>query len=81
MVNFYPITQKSQKFVLWLVLSGNFWLESDKKFEEKLTGGLEMRNLANFHQSTWKSLNWDFDRILLSKVENIWAWNWQGSYV
>ena len=31
-------------------------LESDAKFEEKLTFGLEsnMRNLANFHQSTWK---------------------------
>ena len=30
--------------------------ESDAKFEEKLTCGLEnnMRNLANFHQSTWK---------------------------
>ena len=36
-------------------------LESDAKFEEKLTCGLEnnMRNLANFHQSTWKSQNWD----------------------
>ena len=31
-------------------------IESDGKFEEKLTCGLEnnMRNLANFHQSTWK---------------------------
>ena len=31
-------------------------LKSDAKFEEKLTCGLEnnMRNLANFHQSTWK---------------------------
>ena len=30
-------------------------LESDAKFEEKLTFGLEnnMRNLANFDQSTW----------------------------
>ena len=29
-------------------------LESDAKFEEKLTRGLEnnMRNVANFHQST-----------------------------
>ena len=34
-------------------------LESDAKFEEKLTCGLEnnMKNLANFHQSTWKSQN------------------------
>ena len=47
-------------------------LKSDPKFEEKLTCGLEndMRNLANFHQSTRKSRNWDFDGILLSKVEN-----------
>ena len=58
-------------------------LESDAKFEEKLTCGLEnnMKNLANFHQSTWKSQNWDFDGILLSKVENVWAENLQGSYV
>ena len=48
-------------------------LKSDAKFEEKLTCGLEndMRNLANFHQSTRKSRNWDFDGILLSKVENV----------
>ena len=32
-------------------------LASDTKFEEKMTCGLEndMRNTANFHQSTWKS--------------------------
>ena len=41
-------------------------LKSDVKFEEKLTCGLEngMRNKANFHQSTWKSQNWDFNGIL-----------------
>ena len=46
-------------------------LKSDAKFGEKLNCDLEndMRNLANFHQSTQKSQNWDFDRILLSKVE------------
>ena len=46
-------------------------LESDAKFEEKLTCGLEnnMKNLVNFHQSTWKSQNWDFYEVLLSKVE------------
>ena len=31
----------------------------------------DMRNLANFHQSTQKSQKWDLDRILLSKEENI----------
>ena len=32
-------------------------LKSDEKFEEKLNCGLEddMRNMANFHQSTWVS--------------------------
>ena len=46
-------------------------LKNHAKFEEKLTFDLEndMRNLANFHHSTEKSQNWDFDRILLSKVE------------
>ena len=50
-------------------------LESDAKFEEKLTRGLEndTKNSANFHQSTWKPQNWDFDDILLPKVENVWA--------
>ena len=58
-------------------------LKSDEKFEEKLNCGLknDLRNLANFHQSNWKSQNWDFDGILLSKVENAWAENLQRSYV
>ena len=48
-------------------------LKSDAKFEEKLTCGSEndMRDLAKFYQSAQKSQNWDFDGILLSKVENI----------
>ena len=42
------------------------------KFEEKLTCGLEndLRNLGNFHQSTRKCQNWNFDGIIFSKVEN-----------
>ena len=41
-------------------------LKGDAKFEEKLTCGLknDMRNMVNFHQSTWKSQNLDFDGIL-----------------
>ena len=37
--------------------------EGWSKFEDKLTCGLEndMRNMANFHLSTWKSQNWDFN--------------------
>ena len=58
-------------------------LEIDAKFEENLTCGLEnkMRNLAKFHQSISKSQNWDFDGILLCKVENLLAQNLQGSYM
>ena len=47
-------------------------LKSDAKFEEKLTSCLENdRNFAKFHQSTRKYQNWNFDKILLSKVENV----------
>ena len=44
-------------------------IESDAKFEEKLTPDLEndMRNLAKFHQSTQKSRNWDFYGVLISR--------------
>ena len=38
----------------------------------------DMRNFANFHQSTWKSPNWDLDGILLSKVENVWIKIYRG---
>ena len=55
-------------------------LESDAKFEEKLTClENDMSNLANFHESTRKFQNWNFDKILLSKVENVWALNLQWS--
>ena len=45
------------------------------KFKEKVTCGLknDMKNLANFHQTTQKSQNWGFYGVLLSKVENVWA--------
>ena len=48
-------------------------LKSDVWLEEKLTCGLEndLRNLANFYQSTRKSQNLYFAGILLSKVENL----------
>ena len=48
-------------------------LKSDAKFEEKLIFGLEndMMKLANFHQSTRKCKNWDFDGTLLSKEERL----------
>ena len=48
-------------------------LKNDGKFEEKLTFCLEndMKNLADFHQSTQKCQNWNFDGVLLSKLENV----------
>ena len=48
-------------------------LKNNEKFKEKLTCYLEndMRNLTNFHQGTQKCQNWNFDGILLPKVENI----------
>ena len=63
-------------------------LKSDAKFKEKQTCCLEndMMNFANFQQSTWKCQNWNFDKIFLSKVENVWAstsqwgcvsWQWR----
>ena len=48
-------------------------MKSYANFEERLTSGWkeDIRNLANFHQSTGKSQNWNFDGILLSKVEGM----------
>ena len=58
-------------------------LKSHAKYNKKVTCSLEndMKNLANFLQNTCKCQNWDFDGILLSKVENAWAYDLQGSYV
>ena len=44
--------------------------------EEKLTSALKkyyfsLGKKENFHQSTWKSQNWNFDGIYLSKVEKV----------
>ena len=49
-------------------------LKIDSKYEGKLAyaSKYEMRNLVYFHQTTRKSQTWDFDGILLSKVENVW---------
>ena len=48
-------------------------LKNDPKFDGKLicASKNDMWNLANFHQSTQKFKNCDFDGILLSKVENM----------
>ena len=48
-------------------------LTSDAKFEENLNCCFEndMKNFVNSHQSTRKCHNWNFDQIILSKVENL----------
>ena len=47
--------------------------KGDDNFKKNLTYGLEndMKNMANFTRTHEKLQNWDFDRILLSKVENV----------
>ena len=54
-----------------------------KIWKKKQTCGLEngTRNFANFHQSTWRYQNWNFDEIFLFKVKNAWVKNSLGSYV
>ena len=47
-------------------------LNIDAKIDGKLTCAFknDTRDLESFHQSTRKAQNWNFDEILLSKVEN-----------
>ena len=49
--------------------------EIDAKFEEKLTCGLEMtwEIWQIFTRALEKSQNWDFDGILSSELEHVWA--------
>ena len=49
-------------------------VESSAQFAKKKPAsgfGNDMTNFTNVNQSHWKSQNWDFDVILLSKVENL----------
>ena len=48
-------------------------LKGDAMFKGKLTGELrnDLRNLVNFHASSWKSGNLPFDGLLLSKAWKI----------
>ena len=50
-------------------------LNIDATFDGRLTCAFKnyVRNLANFHQNTWKCQNKYFNGILLFKVENIWV--------
>ena len=57
-------------------------LNIDTKFEGKVTLAFknDTKNLGNVYRSTWKSQHLDFDGVHLFKVENVWAYNSQGSY-
>ena len=54
----------------------NIWRKPDLCFQKWHE---EFSHFSPEH--VWKSENWDFDGILLSKVENLWAQNLQGSSV
>ena len=43
-----------------------FWRKTELRFEKRI------EKFGKFHQSTWKCQNWDYDGILLSKVEKVW---------
>ena len=63
----YYLSYKSREELSFMTL------RSYANFEERQTSGLkkDMKNLANFHQSTRKCQNWNFDGILLFKVEKV----------
>ena len=48
-------------------------LRDDGKFKGKLTCGLknDVRNLVNFHATSWKSKDLHFDGFLLSKAYKV----------
>ena len=52
------------------------WKETDLYFQKQHE---ELSKISPEHFR--KSKNWDFDGILLSKEENVWAWNLQESFV
>ena len=65
-------------------------LKGDAKRKGKVTSGLKngIKNLINFHVSSWKSDNLHFDRLLLSKAykdldekvqKTYVSWQWRGS--
>ena len=58
-------------------------LKGVAKFKGKLTCDLknDIRNLVNFHESSRKSENLHFDRVLLSKAHKDLGENTEKSYV
>ena len=68
------------KVYVWAKKVQASYLSWHWRVTQKLTCGLEndIRDLADFPQSTRKSQNWDFDGIFLSKVENVWLKIYRG---
>ena len=58
-------------------------LMSDAKFKETLTRALknDIRDLVNFHGSSWNSENLHFERLLLSITYKVWIQKVQKSYL
>ena len=58
-------------------------LKSDEKFKGQLSRGLknDIKNLVNFHVTSWKSENLQFDGLLLSKAYKVLDEKVQKSYV
>ena len=54
----------------------NIWRKTDEYFQKWHE---EFSKFSPDH--VWKSKNWNFDGILLSKVENLWAQNLQGKFL
>ena len=79
LVSIVPSTQNLQKCANYITFDlrkykGVIFYHTGVSYKiwKKLTRGLEndMWNLANFDKNNWKCQNWDFNRILLSKIEN-----------
>ena len=70
---FWPGHSKFAKFPIWLVpLVQRIQHVWHKKVQRSYLSW-HWAVMTEFHQSTWKSQNWNFDGIFLTKVDNIWA--------
>ena len=85
-MNFDLSTHTSQKFALWLVPCAKYITTDLKKYRGVIFHDIQElckiwrktdwwfakwnEKFDNFHQNTWKCQNWEFDGILLLKVEN-----------
>ena len=79
LVNFDPSTHKPQKFALVPCKVYNLWPKKIQRsylsWHWRVMQNLKKKWLVVWKMSwgIWQIFNWDFDRILLTKVENVWA--------